>query len=138
MVSRKKTGFTLIEIVLVMAVSGMILVMVFMALSGAQRGRRDTQRKNDLSRLGTQIESYGSNHSGIFPPDLASLGSYTPAEFTDPSSGTGYLSIPSGTGHITYQLGAGTACDGTTTLSNTRQFVLHITLENGIGCRDNL
>ena len=46
-----KKGFTIIEVVLVLAIAGLIFLMVFLALPALQRSQRDTQRKNDISRL---------------------------------------------------------------------------------------
>jgi prepilin-type N-terminal cleavage/methylation domain-containing protein len=148
MVMRKKAGFTLVEIVLVLAIAGLILAMVLLALPQTERSRRDTQRKGDLGRLQTQIEFYASNHSGSYPPEspAASLnsnpdfgggGSYAPAHFIDPSTQVNYFAIGAGTGHIQYQLGNGTSCSGAP-ITSARQFVLHMTLENGTGCIDNL
>ena len=44
-------GFTIIEVVLVLAIAGLIFLAVFLALPALQRNQRDTQRKNDMSRL---------------------------------------------------------------------------------------
>jgi hypothetical protein len=125
--------------------------MIMIALPQTESTRRDTTRKNDLARLQTQIEFYATNHSGTYPPEspASSLdnntdfgnggtpGSYSPAHFTDPTVGN-YWAINSGTGNITYMLGHGTACDGSTTISSLRQFVLRMTLEHGTACLDNL
>ena len=43
-------GFTIIEVVLVLAIAGLIFLMVFLALPALQRSQRDTQRKNDMAR----------------------------------------------------------------------------------------
>jgi prepilin-type N-terminal cleavage/methylation domain-containing protein len=56
---KKEKGFTLIEIVLVLAIAGLLLVIVFLAVSGAQKSRRDTQRKNDNARLLAQVVRMG-------------------------------------------------------------------------------
>lgn len=48
---RKRQGFTLIEIVLVLAIAGLILLVVFLAVNGAQRSRRDTARKDYVNRV---------------------------------------------------------------------------------------
>ena len=42
----RRVAGTLIEIVLVLAIAGLLLVIVFLAVSGAQKSRRDSQRKN--------------------------------------------------------------------------------------------
>lgn len=59
-------GFTLIEIVLVLAIAGLILVIVFIAVQGAQRSRRDAARKSDAARLLAGVESCASNHNGQY------------------------------------------------------------------------
>jgi prepilin-type N-terminal cleavage/methylation domain-containing protein len=64
---QKDEGFTLIEIVLVLAIAGLIMVIVFLAVVGAQRSRRDTQRKNDASRALAAMESCSSNNNGQYP-----------------------------------------------------------------------
>lgn len=64
-----KKGFTIIEVVLVLAIAGLIFLMVFIALPALQRNQRDTQRKNDLSRVQSAINSYQANNKGSVPAD---------------------------------------------------------------------
>lgn len=68
----EKSGFTIIEVVLVLAIAGLIFLMVFIALPTLQRSQRDTQRRNDLGRVSTQLTSYQSNNGGKLPEDGAS------------------------------------------------------------------
>jgi prepilin-type N-terminal cleavage/methylation domain-containing protein len=63
---KKDKGFTLIEIVLVLAIAGLLLVIVFLAVQGAQRSRRDTQRKNDAARMLAAWESCAANNNGNY------------------------------------------------------------------------
>ncbi|MBP9489769.1 hypothetical protein KBE88_03345, partial [Candidatus Saccharibacteria bacterium] len=49
-------AFTIIEVVLVLAIAGLIFLMVFIALPALQRNQRDTQRKNDIARIVTQFQ----------------------------------------------------------------------------------
>lgn len=97
----KQKGFTIIEVVLVLAIAGLIFLMVFIALPALQRSQRDTQRKNDLSRLNTAISSYQSNNRGSIPSgDGAATNNWggfvtryvrtNGDTFTDPS-GTDYI-----------------------------------------------
>ena len=53
-----KKGFTIIEVVLVLAIAGLIFLMVFLALPALQRSQRDTARKNDMSRLVAALNDY--------------------------------------------------------------------------------
>lgn len=39
------SGFTIIEVVLVLAIAGLIFMMVFIALPALQRNQRDTKKK---------------------------------------------------------------------------------------------
>lgn len=65
--NQTKKGFTIIEVVLVLAIAGLIFLMVFLALPALQRSQRDTQRKNDLSRLQAAINDYKSANRGRLP-----------------------------------------------------------------------
>ena len=75
MLSQKSTlrGFTIIEVVLVLAIAGLIFLMVFIALPALQRNQRDTQRRQDYSALASQITQYTTNNNGSLPAANASL-----------------------------------------------------------------
>lgn len=69
-----KKGFTIIEVVLVLAIAGLIFLMVFVALPNLQRTQRDTQRRNDLDRLSTSLTQYITNNNKL-PNDGTGPGS---------------------------------------------------------------
>jgi prepilin-type N-terminal cleavage/methylation domain-containing protein len=154
---KKDKGFTLIEIVLVLAIAGLLLVIVFLAVSGAQKSRRDSQRKNDLSRVAAQLESFAGNNNGCYPGMAGQAGCpattqtlaqfwastyITGANLNDPSSGTQYGTpgawnaapvFPNGGPAIlTYRTAA--ACDNT---ALGRGYSVNMALEQGVVCRDN-
>ena len=58
---KNKKGFTIIEIVLVLAVASLIFLMIFVALPALQRSQRDTQRKNDFSIIRAAILNLQTN-----------------------------------------------------------------------------
>ena len=60
---KSKKGFTIIEVVLVLAIAGLIFLMVFVALPALQRSQRDTARRNDMSRVDTSLVQWQTNHS---------------------------------------------------------------------------
>jgi prepilin-type N-terminal cleavage/methylation domain-containing protein len=132
---KKEKGFTLIEIVLVLAIAGLILVIVFLAVSGAQKSRRDTQRKSDNARLLSQVESYASNNSGSYAGlTAAAFASYLPSNFNDPLSGAGYT-IAYPTSFTTGPPTPLTCTQGTDTIYvNGRQVDTVMGLEQG--CQD--
>lgn len=65
--TQTKKGFTIIEVVLVLAIAGLIFLMVFVALPALQRGQHDNARKNDVSTVSAAVNSYTSNNRGAFP-----------------------------------------------------------------------
>lgn len=68
-----KQGFTIIEVVLVLAIAGLIFLMVFIALPNMQRAQRDTQRRNDYSALSANMTQYMTNNNGRLPTVGATL-----------------------------------------------------------------
>lgn len=62
--TKKYEGFTIIEVVLVLAIAGLIFLMVFIAWPALQRSQRDTQRRNDYSMLSTAVSNYITNNNG--------------------------------------------------------------------------
>lgn len=59
-----KKGFTIIEVVLVLAIAGLIFLMVFLALPALQRSQRDTQRKQDVAMVVTALHNWKANNKG--------------------------------------------------------------------------
>lgn len=92
----KNKGFTIIEVVLVLAIAGLIFLVVFLALPALQRGQRDTQRKQDLGRFMSQLTAYQSNNQGALPTDWTATGPFLSnyltnnQKFADPSTGSNY------------------------------------------------
>ena len=64
-------GFTIIEVVLVLAIAGLIFLMVFLALPALQRAQRDTARKQDVAMVVTTLHNWKANNKGR---SYASLG----------------------------------------------------------------
>ena len=64
---KTKKGFTIIEVVLVLAIAGLIFLMVFVALPALQRSQRDTQRRDDMARFLSQVTQYQANNKGGVP-----------------------------------------------------------------------
>jgi prepilin-type N-terminal cleavage/methylation domain-containing protein len=62
-----KDGFTIIEVVLVLAIAGLIFLMVFIALPALQRSQRDTQRRDDIARANTALTQYMANNRNRVP-----------------------------------------------------------------------
>lgn len=92
--TNKTKGFSIIEVVLVLAIAGLIFLMVFLALPALQRSQRDTQRRDDVGRVISAVQSYKTNNNGRVPAanglNAAFISSYLTAggsSFVDPSGG---------------------------------------------------
>jgi len=93
-VQQKTKGFTIIEVVLVLAIAGLIFLLIFLALPALQRNQRDQARRQDVGRLISAVQSYQSNNQGKRPSTVGGTGTATfPGtyleNFNDPS-GTAY------------------------------------------------
>jgi prepilin-type N-terminal cleavage/methylation domain-containing protein len=67
MKQRKSEGFTIIEVMIVLAIAGLILLIVFLAVPALQRNSRNTQRKNDAAGIAGAVSNYFSNNGGSSP-----------------------------------------------------------------------
>ncbi|QQS27067.1 type II secretion system protein [bacterium] len=75
---KMKKGFTLIEIVIVLAIAALIMVVVFFAVQGAQREQRNTTRKDVANRVKAAMVTARGNNNGGTVTD-AVLATYVPA-----------------------------------------------------------
>jgi len=75
-VATNKKGFTIIEVVLVLAIAALIFLMIFVAFPALQRGQKNTARKNDLSTIAAAVNTYRSNNSGSLPTDTDAFEKY--------------------------------------------------------------
>lgn len=64
---KKEKGFTIIEVLIVLAIAGLIILIVFLAVPALQRNSRNTQRKNDVSALLGAVQEAVNNNQGNLP-----------------------------------------------------------------------
>ena len=62
--TKDQKGFTIIEVLIVLAIAGLILLIVFLAVPALQRNSRNTQRKTDIGRVGSAATTVVSNANG--------------------------------------------------------------------------
>ncbi len=76
---KNNSGFTIIEVLIVLAIAGLILLVVFLAVPALQRNARNTSRKSDVSALLAAVTEDSSNNGGSLAADatLAYTGSET-------------------------------------------------------------
>lgn len=75
-IQTKNKGFTIIEVVLVLAIAALIFLMVFIAFPALQRGQANTARKNDASAIAAAINTYRTNRNGTLPAQVSDLNGY--------------------------------------------------------------
>ncbi len=78
--TKNKQGFTIIEVVLVLAIAALIFLMVFIALPALQRNQRDTARKTILGKVASSVTSYQSNNRGKNPATIGDINNYLDAD----------------------------------------------------------
>lgn len=63
---KKKTeGFTIIEVLIVLAIAGLIMVIVFIAVPQLQRNQRNEARNNDARLIATAVSECLGNRNGV-------------------------------------------------------------------------
>ena len=72
--ARAVQGFTIIEVMIVLAIAGLILLIVFLAVPALQRSSRNTQRKTDVSAVLAAVDDYENNNGGALPTTGAGSG----------------------------------------------------------------
>jgi prepilin-type N-terminal cleavage/methylation domain-containing protein len=64
---KRNEGFTIIEVLIVLAIAGLILLVVFLAVPALQRNSRNTQRKADVSAVLGAVQEFSNSNAGTLP-----------------------------------------------------------------------
>lgn len=135
----KQKGFTIIEVMIVLAIAGLILLIVFLAIPALQRAQRNTGRKEDAGRLVTAFQDFISNSSGQLPAvtskslsdcqtiltDAGKLNQYnfTTSTSTSTSTTSGCVSSLGGSDQIAIISSGGSGATLATAVANQVEFV---------------
>lgn len=149
-------GFTIIELLIVLAIAALIILIVLIAVPQLQRNQRNTARQSIVGRITTEINNYSGNNNGRIPVQADLPGFVTRylegVNIEDPQLGTTmpvtYVAsgleagVPAGAnlppvGTIFYH--DGFTCDGESLVAaNPRNFAIWTQLEGGaVYCLDN-
>jgi prepilin-type N-terminal cleavage/methylation domain-containing protein len=112
---KDKKGFTIIEVLIVLAIAALILLIVFLAVPALQRNSRNTQIRNSAASVLGGVGEYVSNNNGQLPTTI-----------TTATDGTVTISGASGTSSNTIKIQAGhTATNGTTMPNATGNITIY-------------
>lgn len=129
---KKRTeGFTIIEVLIVLAIAGLIMLIVFLAVPALQRNSRNNGRRNDVSRMAAAVNDFVTNRNGNLPTtaefgtivtNLGNMSQFTTGDRV--ASATGGVAVLGSTANQQrYRLVTLASCtttgDGTTTPSGT-------------------
>lgn len=94
----KQQGFTIIEVMIVLAIGALILVVVLIAIPQLQVNQRNSARQNIISRVMTELSAYAGNNNGRYPETAPGLtiGDFETrylanVNYEDPSTGTNFI-----------------------------------------------
>ncbi|HSX05761.1 MAG TPA: type II secretion system protein [Candidatus Saccharimonadales bacterium] len=75
--TRNQKGFTIIEVLIVLAIAGLIMVVVFLAVPALQRSQRNQSRKTDANNLLSAIADFTGNNGGTPPASQTDINTAT-------------------------------------------------------------
>jgi prepilin-type N-terminal cleavage/methylation domain-containing protein len=94
---KREEGFTIIEIMIVLAIAGLIMLIVFLAVPALQRTARNTTRKDDAAAIGAAISNFISDNNGTMPTELSTSSAGNGLQLSTPA--TSYIGGGSYTGY---------------------------------------
>lgn len=65
---RSATGFTVIEIMIVLAIGGLILLIVLLAVPALQRNSRQNAQRSDIARILAGVAEFRTHNNNTLPP----------------------------------------------------------------------
>ncbi|MBA2278916.1 prepilin-type N-terminal cleavage/methylation domain-containing protein [Candidatus Saccharibacteria bacterium] len=135
-------GFTIIEVLIVLAIAGLIMLIVFLAVPALQRNQRNNARTGDAARIAAAVSECLANRNGRTDScnELVLDANFVSTTASELQVGTMNQLTGGLTGGSTITSGIlafGTICDPTTTNSTTlgataRSFTLVFKLEPDI------
>jgi prepilin-type N-terminal cleavage/methylation domain-containing protein len=65
--SKRTEGFTIIEVLIVLAIAGLIILIVFLAVPALRRNARNTAYRNEASQTLAAVNEFSNNNNGKIP-----------------------------------------------------------------------
>jgi len=127
-IKKDNKGFTIIEVLIVLAIAGLIMLVVFLAVPALQRSSRNTQREADATKVSAAMAACLANRNGTVTScdssaelvsngglDLTKLQQLTTVNYLT----GGVIGAPGDTKTITFGFGSICKPEGDTAISST-------------------
>jgi len=130
--NRKQEGFTIIEVLIVLAIAGLIMLIVFLAVPALQRNARNNEIKSEASRIATTANEFVANANNTFPSGLADAASIkTQANVTRITSLVIGGAAPTGTAARLFAPGTCSGVAAITAPAGSRSMAVDYILDGG-------
>jgi general secretion pathway protein G len=137
---RKESGFTIVELLIVIVIIGILATLVIVTFTGIQQRARNTKRQTDINAIDSHLEAYNADQ-GYYPTltDMntnswvtTNLKGLDPAALQDPQGTSQTLVSAPAAKSYAYQPtdDNGNACDDSTTMCT--KFTLTATYEGTV------
>lgn len=130
---RKQSGFTIVELLIVIVVIGILAALVVTTFSGIQRKARDTERETDIKAIHGQLEAYYAAENRY--PSLDEINQVAPNTTWRSDNMKGLdaeaLKDPKGSGPTLCATPSGTCYGYTVSGTNNSTYVLTANKEGG-------
>ena len=134
-IKNNKQGFTLIEVVLVLAIGGLIFLLAFLAFQQVSTNRRDTQRRSDAGRIVAELQNAGGDGVTVDTQTKLTGSTTVPAPSATAPSNTGFVGSYLGGGLKGPQQYYGyTYSNSTTALTAAQTAKDLVTIGSGVKC----
>lgn len=127
-------GFTIIEVLIVLAIAGLILLIVFLAVPALQRNQRNSARNSEAARISAMVTECLANRNGVIASCDANGIGFNGDDFQQFEQ---IADSDAASDIITANIAYSTICTATGESSqtgvSTRQFTVNYMLETGNG-----
>ncbi|HSW79441.1 MAG TPA: type II secretion system protein [Candidatus Saccharimonadales bacterium] len=107
-------GFTIIEVLIVLAIAGLIMIIVFLAVPSLQRSSRNTQRKHDASLITATLADFKTAYPSLWLNRIQNdNGELTSVDIMNNSDTSKYPQIKLG-----FYVGTGASIDAPANMAN--------------------